>query len=123
MLTTGAAIKVCGPFFVTKKDGSLRLILDTRDSNTLFAEPPYTQLASATALAEMEISPADRLHVRQGDVECCFYQFLLPLALQACFGLPSIQGRWLSKKLRQRLGIRRHDVVQFCLTVVPMGWS
>ena len=51
MLITKTAIKVCGPFFVTKKDGSLRLILDTRDSNALFAEPPYTPLASAPRMA------------------------------------------------------------------------
>ena len=56
-------------------------------------------------------------------MECCFYQFLLPVALQVCFGLHPILGRWLSKRLRKALGIRRHDMVQFCLTVVPMGWS
>ena len=79
-------------FLVTEKDGLLRFILDMRDFNTLFAEPPYTFLAASAVLAEMEISPAGRLHVQQGDVECCFCQFPRPRQLQVGLGLPPIPG-------------------------------
>ena len=43
-----------GVFFVTKKDGSLRLIFDTRIANCYFQDPPSTYLPTATALGSIE---------------------------------------------------------------------
>ena len=40
-----------GVFFVAKKNGKLRIILDTRDVNGVFAPPPYTGLPTAAAEA------------------------------------------------------------------------
>ena len=57
MLPLGRSMEVCVPFFGTKNGGAARLILDTRDSNTFSAEPPYTPLAPVTALAELAIAP------------------------------------------------------------------
>lgn len=45
-----------GVFFVPQKDGRLRLIMQTRMANTLFVDPPYTELPTSTAFARLERS-------------------------------------------------------------------
>ena len=44
-----------GVFFVEKKNGTLRLILDCRPTNELFRKPPSTPLATSECLANFEI--------------------------------------------------------------------
>eukprot|EP00959_Pyramimonas_sp_CCMP1952_P295384 6178127-Pyramimonas_sp.AAC.1 len=68
MLEVGASFSQVAPFFVYKKDGALRLIFDTRASNTEFAEPDYAPLAAAQALGSIELQAGGRLFVAQGDV-------------------------------------------------------
>lgn len=43
-----------GVFFVSKKDGRLRLIFDTRILNCSFREPPRTALPSTAAFSAVE---------------------------------------------------------------------
>ena len=66
-----------GVFFVQRKDGRLRLIFDTRQSNCYFTIPEYTELASGETLAALECNRGDRICVGSGDVECCVYQYEL----------------------------------------------
>ena len=73
MLEVGASFSQVAPFFVHKKDSTLRLIFDTRISNASFTDPDYVPLASAQALGAVELPEGERLFIAQGDVTCCFY--------------------------------------------------
>ena len=48
-----------GIFFVCKKDGRIRLIVDARAVNALCKEPPRTELASTAAVVELETIPSN----------------------------------------------------------------
>ncbi|CAK0874888.1 unnamed protein product [Prorocentrum cordatum] len=124
MLEVGTSFSQVAPFFVYKKDGALRLIFDTRASNTEFAEPDYVPLAAAQALGNIELQAGGRLFVAQGDVTCCFYQFLLPVHLREAFGLPPVPWAALPLAARRLVGAPPPDgLVRLRLRVVPMGWS
>eukprot|EP00974_Lingulodinium_polyedra_P025306 2445728-Lingulodinium_polyedra.AAC.1 len=43
-----------GVFTVAKKDGSLRLVFDRRPANVLRKKPPSTDLATASALVNLD---------------------------------------------------------------------
>ncbi|CAK0806514.1 unnamed protein product, partial [Prorocentrum cordatum] len=124
MLEVGTSFSQVAPFFVYKKDGTLRLIFDTRASNAEFAEPDYVPLAAAQALGNIELQAGERLFVAQGDVTCCFYQFLLPVHLREAFGLPPVPWAALPLAARRLVGAPPPDgLVRLRLRVVPMGWS
>ncbi|CAK0817574.1 unnamed protein product, partial [Prorocentrum cordatum] len=111
-----------GVFFVRKKDGSLRIIFDPRRTNSQFVPPDSVALASPEALGDLELPAGQRLWVSEGDVENCYYQFLLPDDLRADFVLPAVPGKLLPRSLR-RLFPPGNDFVHFQVRVVPMGWS
>eukprot|EP00969_Alexandrium_andersonii_P329251 14548639-Alexandrium_andersonii.AAC.1 len=60
-------------------------------SNTWFADAPAFPLASGEALAGIECSPDQRIALRAGDVEVCFYQYELPEDLKPFFCLPGVR--------------------------------
>ena len=45
-----------GLFFVKKKDGMIRLIIDARQANRYHARPPHTSLGSSSALSGIDLS-------------------------------------------------------------------
>ena len=63
------------PFFVGKKDGRLRLVLDCRLANMRFRHAPYTEIAAAESISMLEVPEGGQqeLYVASADVECCFY--------------------------------------------------
>ena len=61
-----------GIFFVRKKSGKLRIILDTRDLNGFFKAPPSTQLPSASAFAGLETQRGHNVYFGAGDIADCF---------------------------------------------------
>ncbi|CAK0826393.1 unnamed protein product [Prorocentrum cordatum] len=111
-----------GVFFVRKKDGLFRIIFDPRKTNSQFVPPDSVALASPEALGDLELPAGQRLWVSEGDVENCYYQFLLPDDLRADFVLPAVLRKLLPRSLR-RLFPPGHDFVHFQVRVVPMGWS
>lgn len=84
-----------GSFCVAKKskvvDGNVirrqRLVLDCRQVNTMFREPPHTSLGSLAALCELEIPPDKNLFISGGDIKDCFYACTMPPGLEEFFGL------------------------------------
>ncbi|CAK0882535.1 unnamed protein product, partial [Prorocentrum cordatum] len=108
-----------GVFFVRKKDGSLWIIFDPRRTNSQFVPPDSVALASPEALGDLELPAGQGLWVSEGDVENCYYQFLLPDDLRADFVLPAVPRKLLPRSLR-RLLPPGNDFVHF---QVPMGWS
>ena len=77
-----------GVFFVYKKDGTHRIIFDTRLLNPDFVDPPSTQLPSGAAFAGLEIDSDSHLYVASGDISNAFYYLGIPNDLSDRFSLP-----------------------------------
>eukprot|EP00973_Karenia_brevis_P079251 10997002-Karenia_brevis.AAC.1 len=45
-----------GMFFVLKKDGSLKMIIDGRESSRLCKKPPHSWLGTVSALSQLDLS-------------------------------------------------------------------
>ncbi|CAK0883484.1 unnamed protein product [Prorocentrum cordatum] len=77
-----------GIFFVAKKDGRLRVILDTRAVNDLFDEPAHSRLPTPASWASVEIGLTDDLILSQMDVDNAFYRCKAPPGVSDLFALP-----------------------------------
>ena len=78
-----------GIFFVTKKDGSLRMVVDGREPSSFHRRPPHTGLGSAAAISTLDLSPAAldvthppghprAVHGASADLKQGFYQLTWP---------------------------------------------
>ena len=117
--------EIAPPFFVKKKNGRLRLILDCRAVNTRFKKPPPLALGAGTSWAQVCIPEGSTLYLAQSDIKDYFYSLALPHELQSLFCLPAI-----AKSAMQDWGLDLDQVDcdaegwRFpMLRVVPMGWS
>ena len=81
------------PFFVARKDKTMRLIMDTRAANTILSEPPYTSLAGEEALASIEVPPGCKLTKAQGGVSCCFCQLFSSTMSKGCLRIAKRSAR------------------------------
>ena len=81
----GGLVDVLSLFFVWKKNGTLRLVLDCRQVNQVFKDPPGVSLGSLSALGNLEIRDEDVLYVSQADIKDCFWHCLLPHELARFF--------------------------------------
>lgn len=127
-----------GVFFVSKKSGKLRMILDARRSNLLFKSPPRTALGSIEALSRLDLTPAepggsaDRFFVAQEDVRDFFYRLGVDRGLSDVFALPPVESRRLLAEFNV-LGVEPlPEILKPCfemeylvpaLAVLPMGFS
>lgn len=71
-----------GVFHVRKKNQKLRVIFDPHLLNATSKEPSKTRLPSGESLSDIELAPGQSLCLSEGDVEDCYYQWLLPPSLQ-----------------------------------------
>ncbi|CAK0878561.1 unnamed protein product, partial [Prorocentrum cordatum] len=131
-------------FFVAKKNGDIRMVVDARQPNQLHKLPPRTVLASGEALGSINLldavgaSPEDladfdgcyeSLCAGSVDLMDGFYQFADPSwGSWMCFdvevtadelGLDSIYD----EKLGRRVAVSGDDVIWPCFAALPMGWS
>ena len=67
-----------GVIFVAKKNGKLRIILDTRNLSGVFAPLPYTGLPTASALTAIETCPDETVWFAGSDISDCFYRLCVP---------------------------------------------
>ena len=86
------------PFFVNKKDGRLRFILDCRGVNRRFKPPPPMALAAGSSWAQVSVPAGSTLYCAQSDIKDYFYSLALPSSLQSLFVCQ------LCHDLRWRLG-------------------
>ena len=100
IIEQGNVLEEAGLFFVKKKNGDLRLIFDTRRPNCWYKDPSSVALFSGESLSSLEVSSTDHIHLRTGDVECCFYQYALPEHHRVYFGIPLIKAMHLPATLR-----------------------
>ena len=71
-----------GVFFVRKRNGKLRLILDTRLVNTAFRDPPYVSLPTAAAFSRVEVEAGQVVYMAEADVADAFHRVRLPEGLE-----------------------------------------
>ena len=116
-----AAKSIITPFFVSKKNGRLRLVLDCRATNQMFMPPPDIALAAGYTFAQLEVGPDQVMYTAQSDVKDYFYSIGLPEELRGFFCVPSIPIADLGLDLSE--GYEGVTEVFPFLTVVPMGWS
>ena len=89
---------VNGLFFVAKKGGRLRMILDARPANDHFRTPPSSTYSSGASFASLRI-PADKvLYSAQYDVKEFFYRLRIPTSLAKWFGLPCVRRAALKER-------------------------
>ena len=114
-----------GIFFVLKKNGKLRLILDARKSNLFFRRPPTGDNSSLSALGGIRIPKGKTLYAAQYDVKDFFYRLSIGWDLAQHFGLPSLS--WdeavevLGAECLSHLPEGQPVHPYFC--VLPMGFS
>ena len=105
-------------FFVKKKDGSIRLIFDTRGINFKFNTPPNVRLPSTSAFASVEVPEGFAPFMASGDVSNAFYRIGVPECLQDIFSLPCILAKHLGVDFCTAEVFSPNDVLLPCLTVL-----
>ena len=88
------------PFCVAKKNGRHRLILDCRETNRLFKDPPPLAMGTGASWARISVPEGKKLYVAQSDLKDYFYSLQLPTPLRTLFSLPSVPTHLL-----RRLGV------------------
>lgn len=111
------------PFFVKKKDGRLRLIIDARRFNRRCLPPPKSQLGSAAALMDLELGENDLLSFAASDIQDCFHHFELPEHLQEFFGLEPLLARILGIKRINGTTVGGDTPIFPLIQTAPMGCS
>ena len=112
-------------FFVAKKDGTLRLIVDCRRSNQRFKPPPGVKLFSAAGFGEVRCETGRPLFFAEVDVRHAFYQHGLPGWLREYVCLPGVTGAELkSIGIFELFGrfLADDEIIYPQMAVVPMGW-
>jgi len=86
------------PFFVVKKNGRLRLVLDCPAVNQRFRDPPPLKMAAGSTWGNVNLPPGETLYIAQSDIKDYLYSLPLPRHLQPFFCLPGISvqalGNW-----------------------------
>ena len=117
------------PFFVAKKSGKLRPVLDCRMTNQKFRHAPPMELAAPEVLSRLKVPEGKSVYAAQADISDCFYQFLIPSGLSEYFCMPA-----LTPAEALQIGLTHAvsgapidpeglDRVHPCLLVLPMGWG
>ena len=73
-------------FFVAKKDGRLRMVVDCRLPNLHFEAPEKVHLCAAESLTRVELPPESELVISTADLKDAFYHFGLPTQLRRYLG-------------------------------------
>ena len=109
-LSTSLVVCSVGIFFVPKKNGKLRLILDARRCNQYFRRPPTgnnTSLSCLSSLSNVRVDPKQKLYLSQYDVKDFFYRLKLPKGLCKYCGLPQLTLGEFRHISAQWIGFRR----------------
>ena len=124
---------IIGVFFVTKKNGRLRMIIDCRRINNLMRQPPRTLLGSVEALANIDLSchPGDvhqTMFIAQEDVKDFFYRLGIPEGMWPLFSFPAVDVNLLRKCFGNDVPneiqcLSETAAVHPCMRVLPMGFS
>ncbi|MBM3946543.1 MAG: hypothetical protein FJ315_03970, partial [SAR202 cluster bacterium] len=123
MITFRGSIKEqVGVFFVLKKSGRLRMVIDARRTNARMVAPPRTRLASTAAVVEY-VADKETLYFSAQDIADCYYQFFVPDFLVPFFGLRPVLAGELGLRQVDGQAVHPRQAVYPCLRVLPMGLS
>ena len=118
------------PFFVAKKDGRLRLVLDCRATNLHFKNPPDIAMAAGYTFGQLCVDGGEKVYTAQSDIKDYFYSIGLPEYLYNFFCLPAIRPSLLRRLAQQHglvidelQGLGDEEPIYPQMKVVPMGWS
>ena len=110
-------------FFVRKKSGRLRMIVDGRQGNQRMRPPPKTSMPSAAAFSKLRLGQGEKPRVSTYDIQDCFYQFKIPKAFGELFGFKQIQANKLGVQEVDGRAVAPLDWVTPVCAVLPMGCS
>ena len=112
-----------GVFFVWKKSGKQRMVIDARRTNCWFSSPQKVSLATGTAFARIQVDAGPPIQVGGVDISFAFYRIALPSDFRDLFSLPPLTARALGLSSVQGQAVQGHQLVFPCIRVIPMGWS
>ena len=110
-------------FFVRKKSGQLRMVVDCRHSNCWFRPPLGVALATGDALGRIELGENEKLCFASADLKDAFYHLQLPLALRSLFGLRAVRACDVGVSEVEGRPVGWNEMIHPVLAAVPMGWS
>ncbi|CAK0855451.1 unnamed protein product, partial [Prorocentrum cordatum] len=110
-------------FFVKKKDGEIRIVVDCRRSNQHFVDAPKVHLFSGSSFAEVEVPEGRQLFYAGGDVQNAFYQHRMPAWLQPYFGMDAVKASEVGIAQLDGQYLAGDTMLYPLMNVVPMGWK
>jgi hypothetical protein len=118
-----------GLFFVKKKNGKIRLVIDCRATNRRFKRCPYLPMGTGASWTELVIDPHVDAYFSSSDIKDYFYECEIPDKLRPYFALPdipiSVARRFSVDPDMTRMLYSLDDSVYVApvLKVLPMGWT
>ena len=112
-----------GVFFVQKKNGSIRLIIDARITNQRFRTPPGVPLSSAEAFADVECEEGQPVYISTTDVQNCFYRMRMDPELSEYFSLPAVLAGSVGVSEVEGVPVAQAEEIHHCFCCLPMGFS
>ena len=113
-----------GLFFVYKKDGSLRVILDGRCASHHFDAPPVVELATGSSFAQISVDSDGPISLAGVDIVNAFYCIQAPSWLRGYFGLPRVRaGQMGVEHTVCGTAVDPGAWVVPCFRAMPMGGS
>ena len=109
-------------FFVKKKSGQLRMVVDCRHSNCWFAPPFEVSLATGDALGRVEIEPHEELSFASADLKDTFYHLSL-VPLRQFFWLRPVRSGDVGIGVIDGVKVPWNQLIYPQLAVCPMGWT
>jgi hypothetical protein len=107
-----------GLFGAKKSDGLLRLLVDGRPTNNVWAPPPETELPSPELLSKLEVPVGERVFVCKSDLDNYYHRLKTPDWMWPYFALPPVRASDVGL-----CDLPPDTLVYPCLTTLPMGWS
>ncbi|CAK0903346.1 unnamed protein product [Prorocentrum cordatum] len=111
------------PFFVTKKNGKLRLVVVCRRSNCHFTEAGGVSLCTGEGLSAIELGADEDIFVGGADLSDAFYHMGLPKPLRKYFTFRPVRAASVGCTEIGGRAVAAHEKVYPRLAVIPMGWS
>eukprot|EP00959_Pyramimonas_sp_CCMP1952_P201247 4208596-Pyramimonas_sp.AAC.1 len=92
-------LEFCSLFFVRKKSGSQRLVIDCRRSNCWFFPADPVEPSTGAALGSLEVPAGRALYVGRVDIKDAFYHFELPVRIRGHVSPPTLTA-WVAGGMR-----------------------
>eukprot|EP00438_Fugacium_kawagutii_P035174 Skav225825 [mRNA] locus=scaffold2516:14315:17246:- [translate_table: standard] len=112
-----------GVFFVWKKSGRQRMVIDARRANLWFGRPQKVSLATGSAFSRIQVDSGPPIHVGGVDISDAFYRIALPSEFRDLFALPGLSAKALRLTELDGVPIDPKQMLFPCFRAIPMGWS